>query len=189
MRVTRIAATIAVLVAAPVLAGINIGPAIGTVAPPLAVTVTDTAGKVATLKSIAGKKGTVLVFFRSVKWCPYCQKQIIELKDAAGPLAKRGYALAAISYDAPETQAAFAAKQGIGFTFLADPGSKTIDAWGLRDPQYAADSFAYGVPKPAIFVIDRGGIIRAKLAEDGNKTRPTVAAILDAAGNVMGTPF
>ncbi len=71
----------------------------------------------------------------------------------------------------------------------SDPGSKTIDAWALRDPQYAADSFAYGVPSPAIFVLDRTGVIRAKLAEDGYKVRPTVAAILDAAGGVMFSPF
>lgn len=188
-RLTAIAAAIVVGVATAAVAGVNVGPAIGSIAPALAPGVIDTAGKPATLASIAGRKGTVLVFFRSVKWCPYCQHQMIELKDAAGPLAKRGYALAAISYDPPEVQAEFAARQGIGFTFLSDPGSKTIDAWGLRDPQYAPDSFAYGVPKPAIFVVDRGGIIRAKLAEDGYKIRPTVASILDAAGSVMGTPF
>ena len=189
MRVTPITAIIAVLAAVPAVAGIDVGPAVGTLAPALAPTVTDAAGQPATLKSIAGPKGTVLVFFRSVKWCPYCQHQMIELKDAAGPLAKRGYALAAISYDPPEVQAAFAAKQGIGFTFLSDPGSKTIDAWKLRDPQYAPDSFAYGVPRPVVFIIDRRGIVRAKLAEEGYKVRPTVASILDAAGGIMFSPF
>ncbi len=186
MRLTPIAAVIAAL-AAPALAGINIGPPIGAKAIPLAATVTDTSGKPATLASIAGREGTVLVFFRSVKWCPYCQHQMIELKDAVAPLAKRGYTLAAISYDDPATQAAFAAKQGVTFTFLSDPGSKTIDAWGLRDPQYAPDSFAYGVPRPAIFVIDRRGIVRAKLAEEGYKVRPTVASIVDATESVMGS--
>ncbi len=187
MRLAPIAAIVALLAAGSALAGINLGPPIGARAIPLAATVTDTAGKPATLDSVAGPKGTVLVFFRSVKWCPYCQHQMIELKDAAGALAKRGYALAAISYDAPAVQADFAARQGIGFTFLSDPGSRTIDAWGLRDPQYAPDSFAYGVPKPAIFVIDRRGIIRAKLAEEGYKVRPTVASILDATDTVMGS--
>ncbi len=191
MRFTPLAAVACAVaaLATPVIAGIDVGPAVGSLAPALAPTVTDAAGHPATLRSIAGRKGTVLVFFRSVKWCPYCQHQMIELKDLAAPLAKRGYALAAISYDAPETQAAFAARQGIGFTFLSDPGAKTIDAWRLRDPQYAPDSFAYGVPRPAIFVVDRAGVIRAKLAEDGYKVRPTNAAILDAAGGVMVSPF
>ncbi len=183
MRLSPVAAPVAAifaLLAGPALAAIDIGPAVGAHAPALAATVTDDAGHPATLKSIAGRKGTVLMFFRSVKWCPYCQHQMIEFKAAKAPLAERGYSLVAISYDAPDTQAAFAAKQDIPFTFLVDPGSKTIDAWALRDPQYAPDSFAYGVPRPAIFVLDRAGVVRAKLAEDGYKVRPSVEAVLAA---------
>ncbi len=177
---TPVAAIVAALAALPASAGIDIGPAVGSKAPALAATVTDTAGKTASLGSIRGTKGTVLIFFRSVKWCPYCQHQMIDFTTATAPLAQRGYRLAAISYDPPETQAAFAAKEGVTLTFLSDPGSKTIDAWQLRDPQYAPDSFAYGVPKPAIFVLDSKGVVRAKLAEDGYKVRPTVAAVLAA---------
>nr|WP_295661716.1 peroxiredoxin family protein [Polymorphobacter sp.] len=179
-----VAAIVAVLAAIPAVAGVDVGPAIGTKAPALAATAIDAAGKPATLKSIRGDKGTVLMFFRSVKWCPYCQHQMIEFKAATAPLAQRGYRLAAISYDDTATQAAFAAKEGVTLTFLSDPGSKTIDAWNLRDPQYKPDSFAYGVPKPAIFVLDRKGVVRAKLAEDGYKVRPTVEAVLAAVDGV-----
>jgi peroxiredoxin len=177
---TPVAAIVAVLAALPAFAGIDIGPAVGAMAPALAPTVTDTAGKTATIKSIRGDKGTVLIFFRSVKWCPYCQHQMIEFKAATAPLTQRGYRLAAISYDDAATQAAFAAKEGTTLTFLSDPGSKTIDAWSLRDPQYKPDSFAFGVPRPAIFVLDAKGVIRAKLAEDGYKVRPSVEAVLAA---------
>lgn len=176
---TPVAAIVAML-AVPAIASIDVGPALGTKAPALAPAVVDASGKPASLKSIRGDKGTVLVFFRSVKWCPYCQHQMIDFKSATAPLAQRGYKLVAISYDTPETQAAFAAKQSVDFTFLSDAGSKTIDRWNLRDPQYAPDSFAYGVPKPAIFVLDNKGVIRAKLAEDGYKVRPSVAAVLAA---------
>lgn len=89
-----------------------------------------------------------------------------------------------ISYDVPDTQAAFAAKQDISSTFRADPGSKTIDASILRDQQYAADSFAYAVPPPALRVVDRKGAIRAKPADDGYKVRPSVAAVLRAVDGV-----
>lgn len=181
---TPVAAIVAVLAAMPAIAGIDIGPAIGSKAPALASTAIDAAGKPVTLKSIRGDKGTVLIFFRSVKWCPYCQHQMIEFKAATAPLAQRGYRLAAISYDDTATQAAFAAKEGVTLTFLSDPGSKTIDAWNLRDPQYKPDSFAYGVPKPAIFVLDAKGVIRAKLAEDGYKVRPTVEAVLAAVDGI-----
>lgn len=171
-----VAAIVALLAAVPALAGIDIGPAVGSTAP--ALSVVDAGGKPQSLKTIAANKGTVLMFFRSAKWCPYCQHQLIEFKDAAAPLAARGYRLAAVSYDAPETLSTFAAKQGIGYLLLSDAGSKTIDAFGLRDPQYPATSFAFGVPKPAIFVIDAKGVVRGKLAEEGYKVRPPVAAVL-----------
>lgn len=184
MRFTPIATIVALLAAAPALAAIDVGPAVGAAAPALAAGVVDARGKPVTLTSIRGSKGTVLVFFRSVKWCPYCQRQIIDFKDAAAPLAQRGYTLAAISYDPPEVLTTFATKQGVGYTLLSDPRSATIDRWKLRDPQYAPESFAYGVPKPAIFVLDAKGVVRAKLAEDGYKVRPTVASVLAAVDGV-----
>ncbi len=171
-----VAAIVATLAAAADATAIDIGPAVGSVAPALAAT--DSAGAPRTLASIAGRNGTVLVFFRSAKWCPFCQRQLTELKAASAPLATRGYRLAAISYDSPETLASFAAKQGIDYMLLSDAGSKTIDAYGIRDPQYAKGHFADGVPMPAIFVLDARGVIRAKLAEEGYRTRPPVTAVV-----------
>ena len=171
-----LAAIVATLAAVGAQAGIDIGPAVGSTAPKLVAV--DMSGTPRTLASIAGPQGTVLVFFRSAKWCPYCQRQLNELKAATAPLAKRGYRLAAISYDAPATLAGFAARQAIDYTLLSDSGSKMIDAYKLRDPQYPEGNFAYGVPKPAIFVLDRGGVVRGKLAEEGYKTRPPVDAIV-----------
>jgi peroxiredoxin len=163
---------------------VDVGPAIGTGAP--AVHAKDSSGKAADLKSISGPKGVVLVFFRSAKWCPFCQKQLIELKDAQAPLEKLGFKLAAISYDTPEILTLFANKQGIGYQLLSDEGSVTIDAFKLRDPQYEPGSFAYGVPQPSIFVIAPDGTIKAKLAEEGFKVRPTVEAVI-AAVNGLGS--
>lgn len=153
-------------------------PALGATVPALAAL--DTAGKPADLASVAGRSGTVLVFFRSAKWCPYCQKQLIDLKAAQAPLAARGYTLAAISYDPPAELAAFAAKRQIGYTLLSDPGSRTIDAFGLRDPGYAPGSYAHGVPRPMIFVLSPTGQVRARLSEAGYKSRPPVASVLAA---------
>ncbi|MBP8246587.1 MAG: peroxiredoxin family protein [Phenylobacterium sp.] len=152
------------------------GPAVGSKAPPISAH--DVAGKPVTIAGLSDKKGVVLVFFRSAKWCPYCQKQLIELKDAQAPLAQRGYRLVALSYDPPEVLTRFAQQRDIGYALLSDTGSQTIDAFKLRDPQYQSGSFAYGVPVPAIFVISPRGVVQAKLAEEGYKTRPPVAAVL-----------
>jgi peroxiredoxin len=167
----------AVALAAPALA-FDIGPAVGSKIPPIAAR--DMSGKPVTIARLSYRRGVVLVFFRSAKWCPYCQKQLVELKDAQAPLAERGYRLVALSYDSPEVLTRFAEQRGVGYQFLSDPGSTTIDAFKLRDPQYSPDSFAFGVPMPAIFIISPRGVVQAKLAEEGYKTRPPVSAVLAA---------
>jgi peroxiredoxin len=146
----------------------------------------DSTSRIRSLSSIAGKKGTVIVFFRSARWCPYCQAQLKRLKDARAPLAQRGYALAALSYDSPATLAAFAAKTGVGYTLLSDEKSAMIDAFGLRDPAYGRDSFAYGVPKASIMIFDQRGTLRWKSVAVDYKIRPDNADILKAVDALHG---
>ena len=171
------------LIATPLMAeALDLGPAVGARIPAMAAR--DQTGAPRGLDSVVGKKGVTLVFFRSARWCPFCQRQLIGLKDVAAQLEAKGYPIAAISYDAPEALAAFADKQSISYTLLSDDGSKMIDAFKLRDPQYPAGHFAYGVPRPSIFIVDRAGVVRAKLAEDGYKVRPTNEAVLAAVDGV-----
>lgn len=164
-----------VLLAAPVAAI----PAVGEAAP--AVAGTDIAGKTRTLKQLAGKNGSVLMFFRSASWCPYCKAQLIAMNDsAAAALEKRGYTLVGLSYDDTTVLGKFAAERKVAWPLLSDPQSKVIDGWQLRDPAYAAGSRAYGVPRPAIYVIDEKGVIRARLMEEDYRKRPQPEAVLAA---------
>ena len=178
---TALAASAVMLI--PVAFAFDIGPAVGSQIP--AFIAHDAQGKTVQWSDLAGEKGTVLVFFRSAKWCPYCQAQLISLKDAAAPLQQRGYRLAAISYDAPEVLADFIKRRAIPYTLLSDDKSAMIDAFKLRDPQYKSDSMAFGVPQPSIFIISSGGVMQAKLAEEGYKTRPPVDVVLKAVDAVL----
>ena len=56
-----------------------------------------------------------------------------------------------------------------------------IDLYKLRDPQYPPGSRAYGVPRPIIFVLDKG-VIKAKLYEESFKVRPPVTAVISTLG-------
>ncbi len=169
-------AAAAIVLAAPAQAAI---PAVGEKAPP--VMANDRSGKSQTLASVAGPKGTVLMFFRSAEWCPYCKAQLIAMNtSAAAQLKAKGYNLVGLSYDKPEILTAFATERGATWTMLSDPQSKVIDGWQLRDPQYAAGSRAAGVPRPAIFVIGRDGVIKARLMEETFRTRPQPEAVLAA---------
>ena len=166
----------AILIAAPAAAAF---PAVGEKAP--AVAGTDTAGKARTLKQLNGRKGAVLVFFRSAAWCPFCKAQLIAMNEgAAAALAQRGYALVGLSYDEVAVLAKFAAERKVAWPLLSDPQSKVIDGWQLRDPAYPAGNKAYGVPRPAVYVIDNKGIVRARLMEENYRNRPQVEAVLAA---------
>ena len=158
---------------------IEIGPAVGAHIPPL--TATDSTGQPRTLANLSGPRGLVLVFFRSARWCPFCQRQLLDLRNVQADLEKRGYALAALSYDPPDALASFARKWDIRYVLLSDPKSAMIDAFDIRDPQYPPGSFAFGVPKPAIYVVDRRGVVRAKVAREGYQIRPSNAEILATA--------
>ena len=166
------------LLAASTPPSFDVGPQVGATVPTLQAR--TTAGAATSVRDLSGKQGLVLVFFRSAKWCPYCQKQLIELRAAQGPLEQRGYRLAAVSYDPTDVLIRFAAQRQIAYPLLSDAGSKTIDAFKLRDVRYKPDSFAWGVPYASIFVLSPGGVVRTKLAEEDYKTRPTNEAVLAA---------
>lgn len=157
---------------------LDIGPAVGAKVPAISATHID--GRKATIQSLSSRNGVVLFFVRSASWCPFCQAQLIALKDAQAPLAQRGYTLVGISYDEPTVLRDFAARRQIGYTLLSDVGSRTIDAFKIRDPQYPPGNMAHGVPQPVIFVVARTGEVRGKLAEEGFRTRPPVSAVIAA---------
>jgi peroxiredoxin len=155
----------------------DLGPPVGVKAPDIG-TRPDQTGKPRTLPDLMGKNGLVLMFFRSADWCPYCQAQLIEVNSGVAEIEKRGYRVAALSYDSPEILQAFTAKRHIAYTFLSDPKSEVIDTYKLRDPQYKPGSRAYGVPRPIIFVLDKDGVIKAKLYEESYKVRPPVTVVI-----------
>lgn len=157
----------------------NSGPAIGDTIP-AEFAVRDQTGAQRGFDDVAGENGLVLVFNRSADWCSYCQAQMIGLRDIQDDLEERGYTLATISYDSPAILSDFAAREEIGYQMLSDEGSAMIDAFDLRDPQYGEDSFANGVPRPAIFVIDTSGTVRAKMVETDYRVRPEPADIVAA---------
>jgi peroxiredoxin len=167
-----ISATLAVSASAE-----ELGPPVATKAPDIGTRL-DQAGKPRTFSDLMGRNGLVLMFNRSADWCPYCQAQLIDMNSGVAEIEKRGYRIAALSYDSPEILQAFTVKRHIAFTFLSDPKSEVIDLYKLRDPQYPRGNRAYGVPRPIIFILDRNGVIRAKLYEESYKVRPPVTAVI-----------
>jgi peroxiredoxin len=157
----------------------DLGPPVGLIAPDIGKR-PDQNGVPRTLADVMGSKGLVLMFFRSADWCPFCKAQLIDINSGAAEIEKRGYRIAALSYDSPEITKNFADQRNISFTFLSDPKSEVIDLYKLRDPQYPPGNRAYGVPRPIIFILDKNGVIRTKLYEESFKVRPPVSAVIGA---------
>jgi peroxiredoxin len=140
----------------------------------------DQHGKPRSLASLAGPNGTMLVFFRSAEWCPYCRTQLVELQRNLPVISREGYGLAAVSYDPPATLRAFAAKHGVTYPLLSDAGSKTIAAWGLLNR--AATGREAGIPHPGTFLIDRTGRVVERAFEALYQERSTAASVLARLG-------
>jgi len=96
--------------------------------------------------------------------------------------------LFAISVDPPDVSNEFAAKLAadghgeISFPLLSDPDHRTIDTYGLHDPAYDGEKFA-GIPHPAVYVIDKNGVVAWAKVESNYRERPTneeIRAALDS---------
>jgi peroxiredoxin len=160
-------------------APVQIGPTVGDQVADFAAIKAN--GEAVTLADISAASGSVLVFSRSLDWCPFCKVQATDLIAAAAPLAELGWSLNVITYDPPETLTAFADKNDTSYTLLSDTGSAMINALGLRNHDMPKGSKYDGVPHPAILFLSPSGEVLAMLREEGYKNRPPVETVLSTA--------
>lgn len=99
--------------------------------------------------------------------------------------------LYAVSVDSPRESREFAEKiasDGRGevtFRLLSDLESRTVDAYGLRDPAYAGQPNE-GIPCPAVYVIDEAGRVAWARIESDYRQRPTNEEIRAALDSLKG---
>jgi peroxiredoxin len=136
----------------------SVGLAVGRKAP--AFSLRDQSGRPQTLNSLKGTKGTVLLFFSSADWCPFCKGQLVELQNALPRFEKQGIKVAAMSYDSPEILKFFADRQKIQYPLLGDPQSKTIVAYGVLNRE--ATGMQKGVARTGYYFVDAKGTVREK---------------------------
>jgi peroxiredoxin len=103
---------------------------------------------------------------------------LVQLQTSLKEIEATGGQVVAISYDPTAVLKRFAAKSAITYPLLSDAGSKTIDAYGIRNKE--APERVSGIPYPGTFVIDQKGVIRSKLFLDGYKERHEIEPLIDA---------
>ena len=145
-------------------------------------TLEDLQGNPVTLSEARGKTATVVVFYRGY-WCPFCARQLAELRSLAK--GNEQIRVLAISVDDHETTKKFIEKissdgnGSVNYTMLSDPDHKVIDRYGLHDPSYDGTKFD-GIPHPAVYVIDKTGRVAWSKVESDYKVRPSNADIRTA---------
>lgn len=179
MRVLLALFSVFMFVCGPVMAEAQVGQTF-----PVELSLKDENGSVQSLESLRGEKGTVLVFVRSVDWCPYCQVQLLDLRSDAGEIVESGYNIVSVSYDASDVLKQFKDKYKFPYAMVSDEGSAVIKELGILNDSYAEDHFAYGVPKPTVYVLAHDGNVQAILAEEGYRKRPQAEVILEAIQSV-----
>jgi peroxiredoxin Q/BCP len=130
--------------------------AVGDRAPAFALR--DQDGDVVRLSSFKGRP--LVVFFYPKADTPGCTQQACNVRDAAAELRRRGAAVVGISPDAPEKQARFDAKHGLGFRLLSDPDHEVAERWGAWGEKSMYGKKYQGVVR-SVFVVDEKGRLAA----------------------------
>jgi len=109
---------------------------------------------------------------------------LVQLQKDSAKLKEAGITVLAVSYDSLDVLEAFAKKQKITYPLLSDKGSKTIDAYGIRNKDMDDRGDVAGVPHPGTYILDKTRTVRAKLFLERYQVRHSTEALLKAAEKV-----
>ena len=108
--------------------------------------------------------------------------QLVELQEALPKFEAAGIKLYALSYDAPDALADFAAHHGITFPLLSDKGSKVIRRYGIQNHFITRDQVPYyGIPFPGTYLVDEQGVVVEKFFPRGLAQRESAESVIDSA--------
>lgn len=160
------------------------------------VTVKTVDGSPVSLQALIMQKPTVLIFYRG-GWCPYCSRQLAELKLIEKDLVDEGYQVLAISPESPEKLQSQKLETEFAVTLISDESLAAISGFGVayyvqdvtrnlyKDRMNVDlsidDSDKAVLPVPAIFIIDQSGKVQFNYVNPDYTVRPSAALILSAA--------
>ena len=154
----------------------------------------DQNGNTINLQQESAKGSVILVFYRG-QWCPYCNKQLSDLEDSLSQIIAKGATLIAITPEKPENIKTTIKKTKAAYSILFDDGLQVMKAYDVAFTVDAAtiDKYKkYGIdfnkanginganlPVPAIYVINKEGIIVYKYFDTDYTKRGSVKDILE----------
>lgn len=138
------------------------------------------------LQPFAGPNGVVFIALRSLDWCPYCMRQLIQLQSFKPRFDAAGIALVAMTYDDPRLQQQFIGAHDITIPVLSDIDALSFRTLGILNPAYRPGDSRYGIPYPGMIVVDPQGVVVGKLFLEAYSSRVDAAAALAFARAALG---
>lgn len=161
-----------------------------------AATLRTVDGRAIELQAALAGKPTVLVFYRG-SWCPYCNRQLAAIGELEAKLLALGCQIIAVSPDDAAGLRKATEKSKLNYQLLSDRDMKASAAFRLafRVPESTAANYTgrgialapipggdgHWLPVPAVYIIDRSGVIRFAHADPDYKVRLAPADLLAAA--------
>ncbi len=163
-----------------------------------------------TLRTVTGEsvqmrelhpEGPVMVIFYRGGWCPFCNRHLAELAAKEEAIRDLGMAIVAISPDSPEQLRESLAGHEPAFTLLSDTDRSAARKFGVAiqvsDPEQvsalvdrtghtATPAGNYIFPVPAVFILDKEGVIRFQYVDPDYSRRISGDILMAAAEYVAG---
>ncbi len=152
-------------------------------------------GAPVSLKAILMNKPTLILFYRG-GWCPYCNRQLAELKNIETPLTELGYQILAISPQTPEQLKSQMLESEFAAQLYSDSMLNTLKAFGIAfylDEETQQRYEDHGIaltqddtgksvlPAPALFFVNPKGMIEFSYVNPDYKVRPSAELVLSVA--------
>ena len=148
---------------------IETGPDLGSELPTL--NLLNQFGEKQQVDNMLGKKGAIIVLFRSADWCPFCKRHLLELNEQVNKFKNKGYGVIAMSYDSPKILRKFSQKKKLKFSLLSDQNVESFSALNVINTENEPGDRHYGIPFPGVIVIDENKKVVHKYFFEGYKKR------------------
>ena len=120
-------------------------------------------------------KPVVLAFFPAA-FSSVCEKELCTFRDSMGQLGKANAQVVGISVDTFFALKAFSDQQKFTFPLLSDFNKQVIRDYGVFNEDMIG---LKGIAKRAVFVLDKGGVVRHREVLDDARNEPNYQKIND----------
>lgn len=146
------------------------------------------------LKEILKSGSVVLLFYRG-EWCPYCNRQLKALEDSLSMITLKGAKIIAVSPEKHENITKTIKKTNATYSVVSDENANIMNSYKVGfelDSATTRKYKGYGVdlsdknesngnnlPVPAVYIINKEGIITYRYFDVDYKKRASVLEIIN----------